>query len=433
MEYELSGGSLTDAMNFVPKSPGAASRSYRTVVTPINSGSQNPGDVMKFDIPVGKPNAFIDTSSTYLLFQVKNLSGTTAFNLDGSAYCFFQRMDVLSMGQVLESIQNYHVLCNTLLDLQMDGVVAETTASVHLGTAFDTAQSQNIGKYGQSIAANGIQDFAVPLALSGVLGPGLSKYLPVSKVTDLRLEMTVEAATQAVVQATGSASFQLQNPQLVLTYVEIDPVMASQLEKATGGRYIISSESWRNYTSILPASRSGDSVLIPARYSSARTFLHVWRDNANNSDQTKYWLSARSNPFYSATGVLSSIQYAIGPTLVPQSPVRFGTSETFMTTQEAFHQLGAVTNGSRCYLTNWNQANYSDSSTYGMGTFCLGINLDSFQNKSESMTVGMNTINAPTFLNVTYPAAVSAQQRLDSYCHFDMVLDISEAGMVARY
>ena len=54
-----------------------------------------------------------------------------------------------------------------------------------------------------------------------MLGPGLSKYLPVSKVTDLRLEMTIEAATQAVVQATGSASFQLQNPQLVLTYVEI--------------------------------------------------------------------------------------------------------------------------------------------------------------------------------------------------------------------
>ena len=49
------------------------------------------------------------------------------------------------------------------------------------------------------------------------------------------------------------------------------------------------------------------------------------------------------------------------------------------------------------------------------------------------MTVGMNTINAPTFLIVTYTAAVSAQQRLDSYCHFDVVLDISEADMVARY
>jgi hypothetical protein len=33
---------------------------------------------------------------------------------------------------------------------------------------------------------------------------------------------------------------------------------------------------------------------------------------------------------------------------------------------------------------------------------------------------------------ITYTAAVSGQQRLDSFCHFDMVLDISNAGMVAR-
>jgi hypothetical protein len=36
------------------------------------------------------------------------------------------------------------------------------------------------------------------------------------------------------------------------------------------------------------AEREADSVLIPARYSSLRTLLHTFRDNANNSDQTKY-------------------------------------------------------------------------------------------------------------------------------------------------
>ena len=129
-----------------------------------------------------------------------------------------------------------------------------------------------------------VQDFAIPLASSGLLGPGCSKYLPISKVTDLRLELTIENAIQAAVQGTGTPSFTRN------TYIDIDPAVASQLEQAVGGRYIISSESWRNYTSILPASRSGDSVLIPARYSSLRTLLHVWRDYVNNSDPTKYWL-----------------------------------------------------------------------------------------------------------------------------------------------
>jgi hypothetical protein len=118
-----------------------------------------------------------------------------------------------------------------------------------------------------------VQDFAIPLASSGLLGPGCSKYLPISNVTDLRLELIIENAIQAVVQGTGTPLFTLNNPSLVLTYVDIDPMVASQLEQAVGGRYIISSESWRNYTSILPASRSGDSVLIPARYSSLRTLL----------------------------------------------------------------------------------------------------------------------------------------------------------------
>ncbi len=39
---------------------------------------------------------------------------------------------------------------------------------------------------------------------------------------------------------------------------------------------------------------------------------------------------------------------------------------------------------------------------------------------------GLSTIWLGTYPN-TYPAAVSGQQRLDSFCHFDMVLDTSNA------
>jgi len=43
-----------------------------------------------------------------------------------------------------------------------------------------------------------VQDFAIPLASSGLLGPGCSKYLPISNVTDLRLDLIIENAIQAV-------------------------------------------------------------------------------------------------------------------------------------------------------------------------------------------------------------------------------------------
>ena len=366
MNYENS-GSLTDAMDFRPKAVGAPSRSFRMVLNPINSGNASPGDVVKFDIPVGRPNQFIDTSETCFQFGVLNNTANDAFVLDGSAYCFINRLDVLSAGQVLETIQSYNVLTNTLLDLQVSGTAACLPMSINLGTGFQA--SSNYDKYGKSIAKSGTGEFSVPLACSGVLGSGCSKYLPIAKVNDLRLELTMENATQAVVQVANTATFSITNPQLVLTYVEVAPDMAHQLEVATGGRFLISTESWRNYQTILPATRTGDSVLIPARYSSLRTLLHTFRDNANNSDQTKYWLSARTNPFYSSTGAACSIQYALGSVLVPQSPVKGGVAETWLNTQQAFHDLGNISPGSRCSINNWVTNSYQSDATMGSFAF----------------------------------------------------------------
>jgi len=428
MNTELQGGALTDAMDFTPKAPGAPARSFRQVLNPINSGSASPGDVVKFDIGVGRPNQFIDTSETLFQFGVLNGTANDAFNLDGSAYCFINRLDVLSAGSVLETIQGYNVLTNTLLDLQV-GSAAASPMSINLGTIF--AGSLNYDKTGKQIAKSGTGEFSLPLACSGVLGSGCSKYLPVGKIQDLRLELTLENAAQAVVQAANVATYTITNPQLVLTYVEIDPDMSKQLESATGGRFLISSESWRNYQTILPASRTSDSVLIPARYSSAKTFLHTWRDNANATDQTKYWLSAKVNPFYSSTGVQCSIQYNIANMLVPQSPVKGGVAETWNNTQDCFHQLGSISGQSRCSINNWTTAAYAADAT--MGSFAFGQDLSSFKHKSSDMTTGMNTLSQPTFLNVTYPATVSIANRLDTFCMFDMLLEIDDAGLRARY
>jgi hypothetical protein len=428
MNYETS-GSLTDAMNFTPKAVGAPSRSFRMVLNPINSGNASPGDVVKFDIPVGRPNQFIDTSETTFQFGVLNNSANDAFLLDGSAYCFVNRLDVLSAGQVLETIQAYNVLTGTLLDLQVNGADAVMPMTINLGTSFSA--NANYDRYGKTVAKSGTGEFSIPLACSGVLGSGCSKYLPVAKVNDLRLELTIENAVQAVVQTANTASFSITNPQLVLTYVEIAPDMAQQLEVATGGRYMVSTESWRNYQTILPATRTGDSVLIPARYSSLRTLLHTFRDNANNSDQTKYWLSARTNPFFSSTGATCSYQYQMGSVLVPQSPVKGGVAETWVNTQQAFHNVGSISPGSRASINNWTTAAYASDAT--MGTFAFAQNFDSFLNKSTDMSVGMNTLAQPTFLQMTYPASVSIANRFDTFAHFDALIEIDDAGLRMRY
>ena len=65
-----------------------------------------------------------------------------------------------------------------------------------------------------------------------------------------------------------------------------------------------------------------------------------------------------------------------------------------------------------------------------MGTFAFAQNFDSFMHKSTDMTVGMNTLAQPTFLNMTYPASVSIANRFDT---FDALIEIDDAGLRMRY
>jgi hypothetical protein len=74
---------------------------------------------------------------------------------------------------------------------------------------------------------------------------------------------------------------------------------------------------------------------------------------------------------------------------------------------------------------------YSNTST--MGSFAFAQNFDSFMHKSTDMTVGMNTLAQPTFMNMTYPASVSIANRFDTFAHFDAIIEIDDAGLRMRY
>ena len=121
----------------------------------------------------------------------------------------------------------------------------------------------------------------------------------------------------------------------------------------------------------------------------------------------------------------------MGSVLVPQSPVKGGVAETWVNTQQAFHNVGSISPGSRASINNWTTAAYASDAT--MGTFAFAQNFDSFLNKSTDMSVGMNTLAQPTFLNMTYPASVSIANRFDTFAHFDALIEIDDAGLRMRY
>ena len=68
-----------------------------------------------------------------------------------------------------------------------------------------------------------------------------------------------------------------------------------------------------------------------------------------------------------------------------------------------------------------------------MGSFAFAQNFDSFMHKSTDMSVGFNTLAQPTFLNCTYPSSVTNSHRLDTFAHFDALIEIDDAGLRMRY
>jgi hypothetical protein len=86
---------------------------------------------------------------------------------------------------------------------------------------------------------------------------------------------------------------------------------------------------------------------------------------------------------YSSTGATCSIFYQMGNNLVPMSPVKGGVAETWLNTQQAFHNLGSISPGSRCSINNWITNSYQSDST--MGSFAFAQNFDSFMHKSTDM------------------------------------------------
>jgi hypothetical protein len=373
----------------------------------------------------------MDPAQSFITFQLKS-TDAAVMNLDGSAYSLFNRIDILSGGQILETISDYGHTVNTLMDLQMAGTDAGVSGSVSLGINY--AATNNVDKTGAQLAIGSgtaqYLDFSLPVALSGVLGAACSKYIPVGIMSDLRAEFTVEQAALGVVCASATPAWSIQNFTLNLQYVEMDPQVAEQIHSANGGVYRISTHGWRTYSTVGVSGRASDSILIPARFSSATTFVTTYRDNSQ-AVSGSYWTAHRVNPYYHASNKCS-IQYAVGSTLVPQSPIQFGTSEAYTMMMQGFHSLGNIAQNNRCTLTNWTQTAYNGTAG-SMGTFAIAVALESMLYKSKELSVGLNTLTSPVFIQGTFPTAPSIAHRITNIVGYDALLEISEQGVAIRF
>ena len=204
------------------KPSAVRSRSYRASIPTSNKSTFNPGDTMIFYVPGGRKGTFLDCTQSYIRYTVKNNDATSGNTIifDGCGASIINRLDTFHGSNLLESVQQYNALYNYMLDFQMN-----IGARQGLATMYGMDQTNTVSniRTGVSIPIGNSATVCMPL-LSGVVGLGIDKMLPIGQlIDDIRLEITLESNLQGMVwtSTTTNVSWTVVSAELELCIVEL--------------------------------------------------------------------------------------------------------------------------------------------------------------------------------------------------------------------
>jgi hypothetical protein len=481
---------LTSDMMLGLKPAAPRSRSYRLSVAPLNKSTFSGNEQIVFELPTGRKGTWLDQSQTYLKFSMK-CSSTTArteatqngVRIENTAYSFFQRLDVYHSSNLLEQISEYGQLANMLLDAQLSqsekaglsamiGSNSQTYGLINVGPGANYAQDANstfLGSYinpgdrsGQIIATDTSFDaativpytFCLPV-LSGVVGVNASKMIPLGKLTSpIRLEFYTAENDDAIYYGTSGAGakWQLLNVELCCCYVEL---LDDNFDQDRGIEYI-STTTYRNTSTTIQANTSGEiTALIPFRAASIKSlyarFLPFVSNVQGVDASAAYRKSASINPNF------SSYSFRVGSSIYPNKPVYLFSSqqqtgsEAYTELLKSFHALSSTQVNTSLLFNNYNvcadarggwKVNHTPGSQNSKtGTFanafCIGLELESFSNRNDTILSGVSTLNSQIYFNAniisgaTCGGASNYTYTGHFFSHMDCILVIDEAGVMS--
>ena len=484
---------LTSDMLLGLKPAAPKCRSYRLNVAPLNKSTFTGSDQMIFEIPCGRKGTWLDQSQSYLKFSVQcaataacaaNVSAAGVYGgiyIDNSAYSFIQRLDIYHSSNLLETVNEYGQLANFLIDTSltqsdkaglssMIGTNNQTISQLGAGApaAWNTTQElQRAGdRSGLSLTATQLAGgipagttpytFSLPV-LSGVIGINASKMLPVGKLNSpIRCEFYTSANDDAITYGTAGAgaTWQIINAELVCCFVEL----SEDLPSAPGVPEYISTKTYRQASTYMPAATSGEfTTLLPFRCASLTALYTRCRPYASAAQGASatcaYRKGASINPNF------SYVYWRVGSSMMPNKPIYLLSTqvgqgaEGFAELLKSFHALSSSIgntsivspqyNTASTATLGWNVATPVGAVAAQLGShynaFALGIELESFSNRTDTILSGVSTLNSQVFMTagvytgLTVGGAGNLNFTLDFFAQMDMILVMQDGTLMAKF
>ena len=414
--------------------------SYRASLQPQNASSFQPGSLCVITIPAGRVNTVYDQSQSYLRFTVQQNSATNSFNIDNTAFCFINRVDIFHGSNLLETIQQQNCLVNAIADVQCN-----TSQKVGLQNTWGFS-NDTFGRQGCDMSGNGYrQTFCLPM-FSGTVGCLLNKTLPLHELySDIRVEITFEQANLAVVwNGAVGLPWSIINVELEAQIIQLgdDAMRMYRQVSPKGSPIYIATQSYRHYVASLPANYAGTfSTIIPARFASLKSLLVLPRRSTEIISPTSYSLSSRIN--FNA----SNFNWNVGGAIIPQKPIQAinqnttgSYSEVFCELVKAFHSLNNFEYSTSLPYAYFNVADAADvlgggvtvgqtgALSYQNG-FMMGTELELYAKRNDTILSGLNTLNTQLSFQAEIITPTTETYTLDVYALYDMILIIEDGIM----
>ena len=459
------GSAVSDRMRYVSKPIAVRSENLVTSVKASN-GSLFNGDgstQVIFDIPAMSGGYYLDTAATRFSFnvQLQTIGASSSTSLDANSYLFLDRgpQSIINRfqlydasGHLLEDIQNYHILYGLVkvctgnravtekrnnffkecrncdgyhetITGEAEARVATTTTQRNVDPAFGgaiyqvpAAGSGTLYDYKQDAFEGTVANHTathIPLTLtffSSVFGGGQDKYFPLSAMNGFRLVLTLNNANNAFQiddQSTGNKSvvYSINDPTIYTNMIRVDPAVDRGIidaSRGTDGRIRIHSQSWRTYSVTVQKSDTVRNIVVPISVSSLKAlyFTHV---------------TTAPDGFISASSAYkrytTSYQLFVGSVAIPTTPVQVqalgntigeGTyTEVTAELLRAWHirlndqDMGTLLQPGQ----SWDECVSGENSR---SNFYMGVELESFSNKDDTIESGANVLNNNVELRINY-------------------------------
>lgn len=420
--------SLPASVNYVepiPSLPDNALR-YSVALQPVNGAVFNASSQITFQFP---NRGYLIPDSVYLRYRLSvTTSGTSALPIGIPGTPFFspfQRLETQFGSVTVDSINNYHQVCNMLTNSTMDW-------AQKYGNAYNYGYSPS-GASTTAVITEEMDGYVLPLAATAnvlsLAGPlpclltnVVDKLVPLFAMPTITQTLTIDSVSNCIYNPGALVSlYALSNVELCFDFIELGSEVDAMV-RGMGPKLFLRSQSFSNASVIVPSGTSGNqSYIFNQRYASVKGAVVLF--SGANTVQTGNF----GNGLFDARDITNNtgqISISVSGVSYPQKPYSMVNNKAAMLL-ELRKVMGSIYDKSNTLSINSREFSCIDSTVTEItvpGKFYIGFNLQKLH--SNAILTGISTNNSNISVNIDSTATTGSTRQCNLILAYDGLIEI---------